>query len=867
MPSVPMNSSAPVGPVRAPVASAHRPPASGYAVSAVPFLLALTSTLTLVACGSEPAAPAPAEASANPIGSAFAAPGPEPQDPKARAAALRASVHEKLDCRDCHSPTGAGSRIPGAGGRTVAIVDCKSCHEKEAETFSRSVHATAHGPGKAPAAACSDCHGSHDIRPQSDPKSRVFKANLPSTCGRCHGDPAVAQDLGIANPRAAQHYVDSIHGQRLVVEGKTDAPSCIDCHGGGHGMLRATNPASSVFRTHVTATCGNCHDEQQAALARSVHGQKLAEADAEAPVCTNCHSAHEVAPVEGYVRLRASVQCGKCHEPQLQDYANSYHGRLLQRGGDAAAGCFDCHGAHEIHATDDPQSTVAPDRRAATCRKCHASAPDQFASFVAHGDSDDPVGDPLLFWTKRLVSGAVIAAALGWLAALLLRLLRALRDTWRDPLGYRQAARERHEAQRQRYHPRLRRVDRLCLAVTSFGFVVLVATGLPLKFDDATWANSVFRTICSASAAASLHRVAAVVTLVAALLHLATLLLAWRRRGPTVSTDGQVQARPTFKAYALGPDSPLLSWPDVRAAASVLRGRPAPTDATRFSRWEKLGYCSALGGGAVLALTGLAKWFPETFTLLLPGWTINLAQIVHSQGALLAVAAVLTFYLPFRATEAKLAELDQEAAEAEFAAALPPGVQMTRPPKGHPLADAWLVLVLSVVFGATLALVEVVLGGGDRDLELTLDQVPTLVPGATTGEPDESLVPGRRVFRALDDSGKLVGWVVQGQGQGYADKIDLLVGLDPKATTLTGLYVLRHKETPGLGDGITSPEFLGQFSGVSTSLTLLARQAPADKTTGVIKALTGATISSGSVCNIVNETVAAVKEPLAAAAE
>ena len=46
-----------------------------------------------------------------------------------------------------------------------------------------------------------------------------------------------------------------------------------------------------------------------------------------------------------------------------------------------------------------------------------------------------------------------------------------------------------------------------------------------------------------------------------------------------------------------------------------------------------------------------------------------------------------------------------------------------------------------------------------------------------------------------------------------------------------------------------------------------ARQAPADKTQGVIRALTGATISSDSVCTIVNETVAAVKQPLAAAAE
>jgi electron transport complex protein RnfG len=123
------------------------------------------------------------------------------------------------------------------------------------------------------------------------------------------------------------------------------------------------------------------------------------------------------------------------------------------------------------------------------------------------------------------------------------------------------------------------------------------------------------------------------------------------------------------------------------------------------------------------------------------------------------------------------------------------------------------------------------------------------------------------VVRALDGGGKLVGWVVSGQGQGYADKVDVLVGLDPKASQVTGVYVLRHKETPGLTDGLTSPEFLGQFAGIGTDQTLDARQAPADKATGVIQALTGATISSDAVCTIVNETVAAAKAPLASAAK
>ena len=34
------------------------------------------------------------------------------------------------------------------------------------------------------AATCTDCHGTHDIRPSSDPDSRTNHFNLPATCGR-----------------------------------------------------------------------------------------------------------------------------------------------------------------------------------------------------------------------------------------------------------------------------------------------------------------------------------------------------------------------------------------------------------------------------------------------------------------------------------------------------------------------------------------------------------------------------------------------------------------------------------------------------------------------------------------------------------
>jgi cytochrome b subunit of formate dehydrogenase len=46
----------------------------------------------------------------------------------------------------------------------------------------------------------------------------------------------------------------------------------------------------------------------------------------------------------------------------------------------------------------------------------------------------------------------------------------------------------------------------------------------------------------------------------------------------------------------------------------------------------------------VIGFTGLLLWFPEFFTILLPGWTVNVATIIHSDEALLAVAFIFTVH-------------------------------------------------------------------------------------------------------------------------------------------------------------------------------------------------------------------------------
>ena len=64
----------------------------------------------------------------------------------------------------------------------------------------------------------------------------------------------------------------------------------------------------------------------------------------------------------------------------------------------------------------------------------------------------------------------------------------------------------------------------------------------------------------------------------------------------------------------------------------------------RWTYWEKFDYFAVFWGVVIIGSTGLTLWFPEFFTRFLPGWFINVATIVHSDEALLAVAFIFTVH-------------------------------------------------------------------------------------------------------------------------------------------------------------------------------------------------------------------------------
>jgi len=92
--------------------------------------------------------------------------------------------------------------------------------------------------------------------------------------------------------------------------------------------------------------------------------------------------------------------------------------------------------------------------------------------------------------------------------------------------------------------------------------------------------------------------------------------------------------------------------------------------------------------------------------------------------------------------------------------------------------------------------------------------------------------------------GKVVGRAVKVKTEaGYSGTIETMLGIAPDGK-ITGIYILKHAETPGLGAKIVEKSFTDQFIGKS----LAKFKVSVRKDGGDIDQITGATISPRAVC-------------------
>lgn len=116
------------------------------------------------------------------------------------------------------------------------------------------------------------------------------------------------------------------------------------------------------------------------------------------------------------------------------------------------------------------------------------------------------------------------------------------------------------------------------------------------------------------------------------------------------------------------------------------------------------------------------------------------------------------------------------------------------------------------------------------------------------GKPDFAIVDKMYIGRS---GGEVMGVAFMCFPSGYGGPIDTVVGVSSDRK-VSGVSVIKHNETPGLGANVANPGFQKRFVGIP-----VGTQVRVKKDGGQVDAITGATVSSRAVANAVNEALLA----------
>ncbi len=125
-----------------------------------------------------------------------------------------------------------------------------------------------------------------------------------------------------------------------------------------------------------------------------------------------------------------------------------------------------------------------------------------------------------------------------------------------------------------------------------------------------------------------------------------------------------------------------------------------------------------------------------------------------------------------------------------------------------------------------------------------------------TADRQEVIIDGNSI---MVFTGKKEGqpWAIafESSAPGFGGNISIMVGFNLEDDKLTGIAILTHQETPGVGARITETVFTGKFNGLP-----LATDFRVKKDGGMIDGLSGATISSRGVCAALSKCIALYPE-------
>lgn len=162
-------------------------------------------------------------------------------------------------------------------------------------------------------------------------------------------------------------------------------------------------------------------------------------------------------------------------------------------------------------------------------------------------------------------------------------------------------------------------------------------------------------------------------------------------------------------------------------------------------------------------------------------------------------------------------------------------------------------LIVSALLAGTNALTKDPIA--ENSLRKTQEAMKSVCPFAVSFEEIEGAEEST-VFKALDEKGEVMGCAIPVTSKGYGGDIQIMVGISSAdGGMVTGVEILSHGETPGLGANATAEEFRNQFENNPSLHGFSVVKDGTGGTEGKIDAITGATITSDAVTNAVNEAL------------
>ncbi len=234
---------------------------------------------------------------------------------------------ESANCLACHGAM--KGRIKTASG---ALADLNV----DAEKFQASKHGSL---------SCVDCHLKFSDNPHTTPGSAVPQAVISLSAkisSKFKVDPVAGAACITCHEDIYKMVLGSVHGKNIVEKNQSDGALCLDCHGSPHYMTAVKDENSPTGRKHQTETCGKCHGNKEM--------------------------------IEKY----------KLEENVMDSFTKSFHGRKLHLGHAKAPVCSSCHSYHDMRTKNDPVSPVFGKNKLETCGKCHKGANEKFVSAITH---------------------------------------------------------------------------------------------------------------------------------------------------------------------------------------------------------------------------------------------------------------------------------------------------------------------------------------------------------------------------------------------------------------------------------------------------------------------------------------------------